>query len=151
MGSLTPVAEEEDKKKAPKDKTDAMAFAHAFGLLAAQDDEQTLELVAALFAATCMTADGRKMLVLAKNKVLHGAYTLLRSKTRSTRLTAGLAACNLLRDSGTSKEAARTGALHVVRVLSVQGDCGVVGVLWRISSDYGERRRGPDQTSCQRW
>ena len=134
--SLAPPEEEEDPKKKPKERTNAMAFAHAFGLLAAQDDEQTLELVAALFAATCMTADGRKMLVLAKNKVLHGAYTLLRSKTRSTRLTAGLAACNLLRDSGTSKEAARTGALHVVRVLSVQGDdaaslacCGALAAI----------------------
>ena len=134
--SLAPPEEEEDPKKKPKERTNAMAFAHAFGLLAAQDDEQTLELVAALFAATCMTADGRKMLVLAKNKVLHGAYTLLRSKTRSTRLTAGLAACNLLRDSGTSKDAARTGALHVVRVLSVQGDdaaslacCGALAAI----------------------
>ena len=61
--------------------------------------------------------DCRRKSWSAKNKVL-GAYTLL-CRTRSTRLTAGLAACNLLRDSP-SKDAARTGALHVVRVLSVR-------------------------------
>ena len=42
----------------------------------------------------------------------------------------------MLRDSGTSKDAARTGALHVVRVLSVQGDdaaslacCGALAAI----------------------
>ena len=132
--TLDPKEEDDTKKRKPD--TAAMAFAHAFGLLAAQDDEQTLELVAALFAATASTKHGRQMLVLAKNQVLKGAYTLLRSKTRSTRLTAGLAACNLLRDAATANEACRTGALHVVRVLSVQGDdtaslacCGCLAAL----------------------
>ena len=102
--SLAPPEEEEDKKKAPKDKTDAMAFAHAFGLLAAQDDEQTLELVAALFAATCMTAEGREDASPGEEQGAPRCLYLTKvSKTRSTRLTAGLAACNLLRDSQTSK------------------------------------------------
>ncbi|KAH8078127.1 hypothetical protein JL720_9802 [Aureococcus anophagefferens] len=99
-----------------------MGFVHAFALLAAQDDEPTLALVGALFAAVADRSCGRRVLVEAKNKVLHGMYTLLRSRTRSTRLTAGLAVCSLLTHGESAPEAVRTGGLNVVKVLAIQGD-----------------------------
>ena len=87
-----------------------------------EDDEPTLALVGALFAAVADRSCGRRVLVEAKNKVLHGMYTLLRSRTRSTRLTAGLAVCSLLTHGESAPEAVRTGGLNVVKVLAIQGD-----------------------------
>ena len=79
-----------------------MAFAHAFGLLAAQDDEQALELVAALFAATCMTVKEEDASPREEQGVAWCVYFAEVENTLNP-ATAGLAACNLLRDSQTSR------------------------------------------------